>query len=162
MSLLPPFRPCSLEPNEIAAPWGGHQSGLPHQVALQSTQATFGGLLMSPAAFEKMTKSRERGLETACEFELDLGRQIAAPCRQVDWGKDVSATGWNCAHFPRVTSFIAGVLRRYRTVRPAPVALYPTHALTASRRPRKMRWSLACSAYADEGYTPLVDAGRLF
>ena len=39
-----------------------NQSGLPHQVALQSTQATFGGLLRSPAALQKMTKSRERGL----------------------------------------------------------------------------------------------------
>jgi hypothetical protein len=54
-----------------------NQSGLPHQVALQSTQATFGGLLRSPAALQKMTKSRERGLGTAGEFELDLGRQIA-------------------------------------------------------------------------------------
>jgi len=54
-----------------------NQSGLPTQVALQSTQATFGGLLRSPAALQKMTKSRERGLGTAGEFELDLGRQIA-------------------------------------------------------------------------------------
>ena len=54
-----------------------NQSGLPHQVELQSTQATFGGLLRSPAALQKMTKSRERGLGTAGQFELDLGRQIA-------------------------------------------------------------------------------------
>jgi enoyl-CoA hydratase/carnithine racemase len=54
-----------------------NQSGLPHQVALQSTQATFGGLLRSPAVLQKMAKSRERGLGTAGEFELDLGRQIA-------------------------------------------------------------------------------------
>ena len=39
-----------------------NQSGLPTQIALQSTQATFGGLLRSPAALQKMTKSRERGL----------------------------------------------------------------------------------------------------
>jgi len=54
-----------------------NQSGLPHQAELQSTQATFGGLLRSPAALQKMTKSRERGLGTAGEFELDLGRRIA-------------------------------------------------------------------------------------
>ncbi|HWK43756.1 MAG TPA: enoyl-CoA hydratase/isomerase family protein [Stellaceae bacterium] len=54
-----------------------NQTGLPRQAELQSTQATFGGTLRSPAALEKMTKSRERGLGTAGEFELALGRQIA-------------------------------------------------------------------------------------
>ena len=54
-----------------------NQNGLPRQAELQSTQAIFGGTLRSSAALEKMTTSRERGLGTAGEFELDLGRQIA-------------------------------------------------------------------------------------
>ena len=54
-----------------------NQNGLPRQAELQSTQAIFGGTLRSPATLEKMTKSRQRGLGTAGEFELDLGRQIA-------------------------------------------------------------------------------------
>src|SRR5713101_7464751 len=54
-----------------------NQSGLPRQAELQSTQAIFGGTLRSSAALEKMAKSRERGLGTTGEFELDLGRQIA-------------------------------------------------------------------------------------
>jgi len=54
-----------------------NQSGLPRQAELQSTQAIFGGTLRSRVALQKMTKSRERGLGTAGEFELDLGRQIA-------------------------------------------------------------------------------------
>ncbi len=54
-----------------------NQNGLPRQAELQSTQAIFGGTLRSSAALEKMAKSRERGLGTAGEFELDLGRQIA-------------------------------------------------------------------------------------
>ena len=54
-----------------------NQNGLPRQAELQSTQATFGGILRSPAALQTMTKSRERGLGAAGEFELDLGHQIA-------------------------------------------------------------------------------------
>jgi enoyl-CoA hydratase/carnithine racemase len=54
-----------------------NQNGLPRQAELQATQAIFGGTLRSSAALEKMTKSRERGLGTAGEFELDLGREIA-------------------------------------------------------------------------------------
>lgn len=54
-----------------------NQSGLPQQAELQSTQATFGETLRSPTAFQKMTQSRELGLGTAGEFELDLGRRIA-------------------------------------------------------------------------------------
>jgi len=53
-----------------------NQTGLPRQAELQSTQAIFGGTLRSTTALQKMTKSRERGLGTAGEFELDLGRQI--------------------------------------------------------------------------------------
>src|SRR5713226_9162654 len=54
-----------------------NQNGLPEPAALQSTQDTFGGFLRSPIPLQKMTKSRERGLGTAGQFELDLGRQIA-------------------------------------------------------------------------------------
>jgi len=54
-----------------------NRAGLPRQAELQSTQVIFGGTLRSPVALQKMTKSRERGLGTAGEFELDLGRQIA-------------------------------------------------------------------------------------
>ena len=54
-----------------------NQGGLPRQAELQSTQAIFGGILRSSVALQKMTKSRERGLGTAGEFELNLGREIA-------------------------------------------------------------------------------------
>ena len=54
-----------------------NQSGLPRQAQLQSTQAIFGGTLRSSASLEKMAKARKRGLGTAGQFELDLGRQIA-------------------------------------------------------------------------------------
>ena len=54
-----------------------NQNGLPRPGRLQSTQAIFGGILRSSTALQKMTKSRERGLGTASEFELDLGRQVA-------------------------------------------------------------------------------------
>jgi enoyl-CoA hydratase/carnithine racemase len=54
-----------------------NQNGLPHQVALQSTQAIFGGTLRSSAGLEKMAKSRERGLETADVGAFELGHQIA-------------------------------------------------------------------------------------
>ena len=54
-----------------------NQNGLPEPAALQSTQDTFGGFLRSPIPLQKMTKSRERGLGTPGEFELNLGRHIA-------------------------------------------------------------------------------------
>lgn len=54
-----------------------NQSGLPDLAALQSTQAAFGGFLRSPTALEKMSRSRERGLGIAGDFERDLGRHIA-------------------------------------------------------------------------------------
>jgi enoyl-CoA hydratase/carnithine racemase len=54
-----------------------NRSGIPRQAELQSTQVIFGGTLRSQVALQKMTKSRERGLGTPGEFELDLGRKIA-------------------------------------------------------------------------------------
>jgi len=50
---------------------------LPDPDQLAATQATFGETLRSPVAAELMKKSRERGLEAASDFELDLGRAIA-------------------------------------------------------------------------------------
>jgi len=54
-----------------------NRAGLPRQAELQSTQVAFGGTLRSPVALQKATKARERGLGTASDFELNLGRQIA-------------------------------------------------------------------------------------
>ena len=53
-----------------------NHSGIPDVSQLQSTQATFSTVLRSPAALEKMTKSRALGLGAAGPFELDLGRQV--------------------------------------------------------------------------------------
>ena len=53
------------------------QTGVPSPDTLQSTQAAFSGFLRSPVAFEKMNKSRDRGLNHVGEFELELGRHIA-------------------------------------------------------------------------------------
>jgi enoyl-CoA hydratase/carnithine racemase len=44
---------------------------------LEATQAAFSESLRRPQAAELMTKARERGLNTASPFELDLGRAIA-------------------------------------------------------------------------------------
>ena len=44
---------------------------------LATTQAAFGEVLRSPIAADLMGKARERGLETASEFELNLGRAVA-------------------------------------------------------------------------------------
>jgi enoyl-CoA hydratase/carnithine racemase len=54
-----------------------NQTGLPDRTQLQSTQTTFGATLTWPGALKRMGKARERGLGTASEFELDLGRQVA-------------------------------------------------------------------------------------
>jgi enoyl-CoA hydratase/carnithine racemase len=43
---------------------------------LAATQAAFGEFLRSPTASELMTKARARGLETASEFELNLGHAV--------------------------------------------------------------------------------------
>jgi enoyl-CoA hydratase/carnithine racemase len=51
-----------------------NQTGVPDQVQLQETQTTFGALLRSPVALERLTKARELGLGAAGEFELNLGR----------------------------------------------------------------------------------------
>jgi hypothetical protein len=53
-----------------------NQTGLPDPAQLQSTQTTFGATLKWPAALQRMGKAGERGLGTAGEFELDLGRQV--------------------------------------------------------------------------------------
>ncbi len=50
---------------------------LPDADQLATTQAAFGEVLRSPIAAELMGKARERGLETASEFELNLGRAVA-------------------------------------------------------------------------------------
>jgi enoyl-CoA hydratase/carnithine racemase len=50
---------------------------LPDPDQLATTQAAFGEVLRSPIAADLMGKARERGLETASEFELNLGRAVA-------------------------------------------------------------------------------------
>jgi enoyl-CoA hydratase/carnithine racemase len=55
-----------------------NQTGLPDQAQLQETQKTFGALLRSPVALERLAKARERGLGAAGEFELNLGHHVGA------------------------------------------------------------------------------------
>jgi enoyl-CoA hydratase/carnithine racemase len=50
---------------------------VPDPDQLATTQAAFGEVLRSPIAADLMGKARERGLETASEFELNLGRAVA-------------------------------------------------------------------------------------
>jgi len=50
---------------------------LPDPDQLATTQAAFGEVLRSPIAADLMGKARERGLETASGFELNLGRTVA-------------------------------------------------------------------------------------
>jgi len=50
---------------------------MPDPGQLEATQAAFGECLRWPQAADLMTKARERGLNTASPFELDLGRAIA-------------------------------------------------------------------------------------
>ena len=50
---------------------------LPDPGQLAATQAAFGETLRSPVAGELMGKARDRGLATAGEFELNLGRAVA-------------------------------------------------------------------------------------
>lgn len=54
-----------------------NQTFIPDPGHLEATQAAFGGTLHSPHAAELMAKARERGLNTASLFELDLGRTVA-------------------------------------------------------------------------------------
>ena len=54
-----------------------NQIFLPDPAQLQATGAAFVEILGSPAAAELMAKGRERGLNTASPFELDLGSAIA-------------------------------------------------------------------------------------
>jgi enoyl-CoA hydratase/carnithine racemase len=49
---------------------------LPDPGQLAATQAAFGETLRSPNAGELMSKARDRGLGTAGEFELNLGRAV--------------------------------------------------------------------------------------
>ena len=53
-----------------------NQTGLPDQAQLQETQTTFGALLRSPTALERLAKARELGLGAAGEFELNLGHHV--------------------------------------------------------------------------------------
>ncbi|ANB75874.1 hypothetical protein AYM40_26590 [Paraburkholderia phytofirmans OLGA172] len=53
-----------------------NKTGLPDPVQLQSTQLAFGGTLQWPSAIARMIKSRERGLNTASDFELNVGRSV--------------------------------------------------------------------------------------
>ena len=54
-----------------------NQTFLPSEEQLASTQAAFGETLRWPQAAELLTKSRELGLGTAGEFELNMGRRVA-------------------------------------------------------------------------------------
>src|ERR1700756_2995090 len=54
-----------------------NQTFLPDPGHLQATGAAFVEILGSPAAAELMSRGGERGLNTARQFELDLGRAIA-------------------------------------------------------------------------------------
>jgi enoyl-CoA hydratase/carnithine racemase len=54
-----------------------NQTFLPDPGHLQATGAAFVEILGSPAAAELMSRGRDRGLNTASPFELDLGRAIA-------------------------------------------------------------------------------------
>ena len=54
-----------------------NQTFLPDPGHLQATGAAFVEILSSPAAAELMAEGRERGLNTASPFELDLGNAIA-------------------------------------------------------------------------------------
>jgi enoyl-CoA hydratase/carnithine racemase len=50
-----------------------NQAGLPDQAQLRETQATFGAVLRSPVALERLAKASELGLGAASKFELNLG-----------------------------------------------------------------------------------------
>jgi enoyl-CoA hydratase/carnithine racemase len=53
-----------------------NQTFLPSEEQLASTQATFGAALGWPQAAALLARSRELGLGTPGEFELDLGRRV--------------------------------------------------------------------------------------
>jgi len=50
--------------------------GLPQEAELRATQEAFGKTLGWPGALERMAKLRDRGLGTAGELELNLGRHV--------------------------------------------------------------------------------------
>jgi enoyl-CoA hydratase/carnithine racemase len=54
-----------------------NQTFVPDPGQLEATQTAFGETLRSPQAAELMAKARERGLNTASPFELNLGRTVA-------------------------------------------------------------------------------------
>lgn len=54
-----------------------NQTFLPDPAQLQATGLAFVETLRSPQAVELMSKARERGLNVASPFELDLGRALA-------------------------------------------------------------------------------------
>jgi enoyl-CoA hydratase/carnithine racemase len=54
-----------------------NQTFLPDPAHLQATGAAFVQTLNSPQAVDLMAKARDRGLNTASPFELDLGRTVA-------------------------------------------------------------------------------------
>jgi enoyl-CoA hydratase/carnithine racemase len=54
-----------------------NQTFLPSEDQLASTQATFGAALGRPQVAALLARSRELGLGTPGEFELDLGRRVA-------------------------------------------------------------------------------------
>jgi hypothetical protein len=50
---------------------------MPDPAQLEATEAAFVDSLRWPQAAELMAQARDRGLNTASPFELDLGRAIA-------------------------------------------------------------------------------------
>ncbi|HEY0783629.1 MAG TPA: hypothetical protein VGE98_14310 [Thermoanaerobaculia bacterium] len=54
-----------------------NHTGLPSEVQLRSTQASFGATLRWPEALQRTAKARERGLGVDGDFELKLGRHVA-------------------------------------------------------------------------------------
>jgi hypothetical protein len=54
-----------------------NQTFMPNEEQLASTQATFGAALAWPQVAGLLAKSRELGLGTPSDFELDLGRRVA-------------------------------------------------------------------------------------
>lgn len=67
-------RVLSFDSNELATSKAIlNQTGLPDQAQLQETQTTFGAVLRSPVASERLAKARQLGLGAASEFELNLG-----------------------------------------------------------------------------------------
>lgn len=64
-----------------------NQTFIPDPGQLEATQAVFGETLRSPQAGELMAKARDRGLNAASPFELDLGRAVAELQERAGVGK---------------------------------------------------------------------------